>query len=122
MAGRLDESLPAIAATLDDEDSRVAAALREAVDAESGEIQVAAFVLDTLKSAAWATLHTSSFEDALIEIVNRGDDCDTVGAVTGALAGALYGADAIPPRWLDCLLLRERVVAAADGLADRAEA
>jgi len=122
MAGRLDEGLPAIAAALDEEDSRVANALRQAVEAEPGEIQVAAFVLDTLKSALWAVLHTSSFEDALIEIVNRGDDCDTVGAVTGALAGALYGADAIPSRWLECLLLRERVVAAAEGLADRADA
>jgi ADP-ribosyl-[dinitrogen reductase] hydrolase len=82
---------------------------------------VAAFVLDTLKAATWAVLHTSSFEDALIEIVNRGDDCDTVGAVTGALAGALYGADAIPSRWLECLLLRDRVAAAADALADRAD-
>lgn len=117
MAGRLEKSLPAIAAALDPEDSRVAGALREALEAEPGEIQVAAFVLDTLKAALWAVLRTHSFEEALIEIVNRGDDCDTVGAVTGALAGAVYGADAIPARWLAPLSVCDRVVAAADGLA-----
>ena len=117
LAGRLVESLPAIAAALDDEDARVAGVLREAAEADPGEIQVSAFVLDSLKAALWAVLHTGSFEEALIEIVNRGDDCDTVGAITGALAGARYGADAIPGRWLACLDVRERVVLAADGLA-----
>jgi len=32
-------------------------------------------------------------------VVNLGDDADTVGAVTGQLAGALYGSDAIPEDW-----------------------
>jgi len=109
-------------ATLDDEDVRVAAVLREAVEADPGEIQVSAFVLDSLKAALWAVLHTTSFDEALIEIVNRGDDCDTVGAVTGALAGALYGAGAIPERWLSCLDVRERVTAVADALAELAAA
>ena len=120
MADRLDEDLPAIAASLDAEDSRVSGALREAADAEPSEIHAGAFVLDSLKAAVWAVLHTSSFEGALVEIVNRGDDCDTVGAVAGALAGARYGAGAIPARWLEALLVRERVTAAADGLAERA--
>jgi ADP-ribosylglycohydrolase len=44
-------------------------------------------------------------------LVNMGDDSDTTGAVYGQLAGAHYGNDAIPRRWLDDLahpaLLRE---------------
>ena len=105
MAGRLSESLPAIAATLDDEAPQVAAALREAIGAEPDEIQPASFVLDSLRAAVWAVLHTTTFEGALVEIVNRGGDCDTVGAVAGALAGARYGAGAIPARWLEPLLV-----------------
>ena len=73
------------------------------VEAEPDEIHAAAFVLDSLRAAVWAVLHTTTFEGALVEIVNRGGDCDTVGAVAGALAGARYGADAIPARWLDAL-------------------
>ena len=79
-------------------------------------------MLDSLRAAVWAVLHTTTFESALVEIVNRGGDCDTVGAVAGALAGARYGAAAIPARWLEPLLVRERVTAVADDLADRADA
>ena len=65
-------------------------------------------------------LSSDSFEDAVVGAVNLGDDADTVGAVAGALAGALYGEADIPARWADVLLVRGRVLAAADGLADLA--
>ncbi|MEJ7651932.1 MAG: ADP-ribosylglycohydrolase family protein [Chloroflexia bacterium] len=60
-------------------------------------------VLDTLESALWAFENTDSLEEALVAAVNRGGDADTRGAVVGALAGARYGEDAIPERWLDLL-------------------
>ncbi len=44
-----------------------------------------------------------TFESALINVVNRGGDADTTGAILGMIAGALYGLDAIPPRWLEAL-------------------
>ena len=52
------------------------------------------------------------FEDCLIRVVNRGGDADTTGALVGALAGALYGLDAIPKRWLKTLQkdVREEIV------------
>jgi len=40
-------------------------------------------------------------EDAIVTAVNRGGDTDTIGAVTGALAGARFGSDSLPERWLD---------------------
>ena len=40
-----------------------------------------------------------SFADAVIRAVNLGGDADTVGAITGSLAGAYWGATAIPPLW-----------------------
>lgn len=46
--------------------------------------------------------------------VNVADDADTVGAVTGQLAAALYGMIAIPPRWLEKLAWRGRLNAAMD--------
>ena len=39
--------------------------------------------------------------------VNRGGDTDTVGAVTGALAGARFGSDSLPDRWLDTVEYRD---------------
>lgn len=59
------------------------------------------YVLDTLECSIWCLLHTDDFESALIRAVSLGGDSDTIGAVTGALAGAAYGLDAIPERWLD---------------------
>lgn len=118
--GDLRPQVAAIAAALDDEDSRVSASLRDAVEAEPAEIQSSAFVLDTLKTAVWSVLRTATFEEALILTVSLGNDADTNGAVTGALAGALYGAAAIPERWTTPLLERQRVIEAADRLADLA--
>jgi ADP-ribosyl-[dinitrogen reductase] hydrolase len=66
-----------------------------------------------LEAALWAVETTGSFEDALIAAVNLGHDADTVGAVTGQIAGARYGFEAIPQRWLDHLIglsdIKERI-------------
>ncbi len=117
LAGELRERLPLIADTIDDEDKRVSATLREAVEAEPEEVQSSAYVLDTLRTALWAVLRTASFEEAVVLAVNLGNDADTVGAVTGALAGAVHGEAGIPERWLDPLLVRGEATALADRLA-----
>jgi ADP-ribosyl-[dinitrogen reductase] hydrolase len=117
VAGDLAGSLEQVAAAYRDEDRRVSAALLEAPEAEPEEIHASAFVLDTLRTALWSVLRSQTFEEAVCLTVNLGDDADTSGAVTGALAGAVWGASGIPPRWTEALLLRERVTAAADRLA-----
>ena len=44
-----------------------------------------------------------SFEEAIIGAVNHGGDADTIAAITGSLAGAKFGYDAIPERWINQL-------------------
>jgi ADP-ribosyl-[dinitrogen reductase] hydrolase len=39
----------------------------------------------------------------LIAVVNQGGDADTTGALAGMLAGARYGVEQIPQRWLSGL-------------------
>ena len=39
-------------------------------------------------------------EKAILRAVNLGGDADTIGAMTGALAGAYHGAQALPERWV----------------------
>ncbi|MFC8914807.1 ADP-ribosylglycohydrolase family protein [Streptomyces sp. NPDC047821] len=56
-----------------------------------------------LGSAVWALRTTSTFEDALRAAIDLGGDTDTVAAVTGSLAGAYYGLEAIPVRWTEPL-------------------
>ncbi|MDQ0797362.1 ADP-ribosylglycohydrolase family protein [Streptomyces sp. B1I3] len=52
-----------------------------------------------LGTAVWALRTTTTFEDALAAAVDAGGDTDTVAAVTGGLAGAVYGIGAVPERW-----------------------
>lgn len=74
------------------------------------------FVVDTLNCALDAVARTSSLEDAIVRAVNLGGDADTVGAVAGGLAGAMYGYDSIPTRWREALdvCIRARLDAAAE--------
>ncbi|GGV84983.1 ribosylglycohydrolase [Streptomyces nigrescens] len=52
-----------------------------------------------LGSAVWALRTTAGYEEAVRAAIDLGGDTDTVAAVTGGLAGAYYGLDAIPARW-----------------------
>ncbi|MEV0226724.1 ADP-ribosylglycohydrolase family protein [Streptomyces sp. NPDC050704] len=56
-----------------------------------------------LGSAVWALRATDSYEGAVRAAVDLGGDTDTVAAVTGGLAGAVYGVGAIPERWVEPL-------------------
>ncbi|OQA88102.1 MAG: ADP-ribosyl-(dinitrogen reductase) glycohydrolase [bacterium ADurb.Bin236] len=64
-----------------------------------------------------AVRHSASFEDALVEAVNAGGDSDAVGAMTGAMSGALHGFSSIPERWLKGLANRKQLTARAQALA-----
>lgn len=61
------------------------------------------YVVDTWCNVIDALTETQSFADAIISAINRGGDADTIGAITGGLAGACYGYSAIPKRWIECL-------------------
>ncbi|MDO8989718.1 MAG: ADP-ribosyl-[dinitrogen reductase] hydrolase [Sideroxyarcus sp.] len=58
------------------------------------------YVVDTLQAVFQGFFDTDNFRDCLIDVVNRGGDADTTGAIAGMLAGALYGLDEIPEVWL----------------------
>jgi ADP-ribosyl-[dinitrogen reductase] hydrolase len=81
------------------------------------DVSSSGFVTATLDAALWSVAGTGSFEEALVLAVNLGDDADTVGAVAGQIAGASYGASAIPERWLRNLAWRERIEDLAMDLA-----
>lgn len=56
-----------------------------------------------LGSAVWALRTTSGFEEAVRAAVDLGGDTDTVAAVTGGLAGAVYSVGGVPQPWTDAL-------------------
>jgi ADP-ribosylglycohydrolase len=63
------------------------------------DIHSSGYVLHTLEASIWCLLTTTNYKDAVLKAVNLGGDTDTTAAVTGALAGLLYGIDDIPPAW-----------------------
>jgi ADP-ribosyl-[dinitrogen reductase] hydrolase len=65
--------------------------------------RASAYIVDTVQTVLYYVLKTRSFEECLVQVVNRGDDADTTGALAGMLCGARYGVDAIPSRWLRAL-------------------
>ncbi len=67
---------------------------------DEDEIQSSGYVLHTLEASIWCLLKTNNYKDAVLKAVNLGNDTDTTGAVTGGLAGLLYGLDDIPKKWL----------------------
>nr|NIQ95301.1 ADP-ribosyl-[dinitrogen reductase] hydrolase [Desulfuromonadales bacterium]NIR34115.1 ADP-ribosyl-[dinitrogen reductase] hydrolase [Desulfuromonadales bacterium]NIS41571.1 ADP-ribosyl-[dinitrogen reductase] hydrolase [Desulfuromonadales bacterium] len=62
--------------------------------------QATAYVVDTLQTVFHYLFTTADFEECLVGVVNQGGDADTTGAIAGMIAGAFYGVDAIPRRWL----------------------
>lgn len=77
------------------------------------DVSSSGYVVHSLEAALWCVARTASFADAVILAANLGDDADTVAAITGQLAGAIYGLSGIPPQWLATLAWRKRLEAAA---------
>jgi len=74
------------------------------------------YVVESLEAALWAFSRSHSFREGCLLAANLGDDADTTAAVYGQLAGAYYGASAIPAGWLEKLALREKIEALAEEL------
>lgn len=66
-------------------------------------IHSSGYVVHTLEAALYCLNTTHSFAECVLKAVNLGEDTDTVGAVTGALAGIFYGEKAIPAAWRLCI-------------------
>jgi len=58
------------------------------------------YVVDTVQTVLHCHTQHSTFEEAVVAAVNQGDDADTTGALVGMLAGARWGAAALPRHWL----------------------
>ena len=80
------------------------------------EITGSGYVVKTLEAALWAFEGAADFREAVLRVVNLGNDADTTGAVCGQLAGAYWGDGGIPPEWLEGLARRELIEGALAGL------
>ena len=88
--------------------------------AEAGPVSEAAAQVNNtagsaLSAAFWAFSSTDNYRDAVLRAANVGGNSDVVAAVCGQLAGAHYGATAIPQSWRSGLMEKDLI----EGIADR---
>jgi ADP-ribosyl-[dinitrogen reductase] hydrolase len=80
------------------------------------DIRSSAYVIDTLDAALWSVWNTDNFRDAILLAVNLGGDAASVAAVTGQLAGALYGLKSIPSTWQTSVAKADEIKMLANNL------
>ena len=81
------------------------------------KIRSSGYVVHTLEAAMWSVARTGNFRNAVLLAANLADDADTVAAVTGQLAGAIYGLSGIPTDWLERIAWKDQLLDTAERLA-----
>jgi len=81
------------------------------------QIRGTGYVVDSLEAALWCFYQSNTFEDAILQAANLGDDADTTAAICGQIAGAYYGESQIPVKWLERLFMRTEITDLADKLS-----
>ena len=84
------------------------------------EIRSTGYVAHSLEAALWCVDRTTAYRDAVLMAANLGEDADTTAAITGQLAGALYGASGIPEIWVSRVAWGEQIRVKAATLVGRA--
>lgn len=82
------------------------------------------YVADTLRAVCQAIDNNDGFAAVLTDVVNRGGDADTTGAIAGMVMGALVGETALPAEWRRAVkgAVRGEAVRLACGLIELAPA
>lgn len=114
LGGALADAPTAAVAGIDQEELRnvilgASSTPREAVAAGG-------FVLETVGAAFWALGNFPEARSMIEQGVALGEDADSTGAVIGAMAGAHFGAAALPARWRDNVQFRDELLLEADRL------
>ena len=86
-------------------DGKLLNAVQGAAEAvPDGYVHQQGWVLTAFRNALWQLVHAPNLEEGVIDTVMRGGDTDTNAAICGALLGAVWGRNAIPAQWSECVL------------------
>ncbi|CCQ33867.1 thiamine-phosphate pyrophosphorylase protein [Halorhabdus tiamatea SARL4B] len=108
LRGEEDPLADALAQVDEDAPDELVESLRLVPDLiDDSDLETSGYVVHTLQTALYDALAADSAEEAIVSAVNRGGDSDTIGAVAGAVAGARFGKESLPNRWLEQLESRE---------------
>lgn len=80
------------------------------------QINSSGYVVDSLEAAVWGLLTTDTYKDALLKVVNLGEDTDTIAAIAGGLGALYYGYEGIPAEWIEVVQRREWIEEVCKGM------
>jgi ADP-ribosyl-[dinitrogen reductase] hydrolase len=83
---------------------------------DESEISSSGYVVSSLEASMWSFLRTENFKDAVLKSVNLGEDTDTIGSITGGIAGLYYGNNSIPVEWIEKIARKEDIIDLSDRL------
>lgn len=81
----------------------------EIFDLKEDDILSGGYVLTSLEASLYSFINSTNYKDAVLTAVNLGNDTDTIGMITGGLAGLYYGYDNIPKEWIETLINKELI-------------
>lgn len=79
-------------------------------------VRASGYVAHSLEAALWCVGRTDNFRDAILLAANLREDADTTAAITGQLAGAIYGLSGIDPEWIGKLHDEQAIATVAKDL------
>ncbi|HNL83946.1 MAG TPA: ADP-ribosylglycohydrolase family protein [Chitinophagales bacterium] len=82
-------------------------------------IYTSGYVIHTLEASIWCIINSNSYKESVLKAVNMGSDSDTTGAVTGGLAGILYGFENIPKDWINKIAKSKEIYLLAQRLEEK---
>lgn len=66
-------------------------------------------------------MNSNSYEETVLKAVNLGSDTDTTAAISGGLAGIIYGYEAIPTEWREVLTRKNAIFELCTKLSEKYE-
>lgn len=74
---------------------------------QEDQIRSSGYVVDSLEAAVWGLLTTDNYRDAMLKVVNLGEDTDTIAAIAGGLGALYYGYEGMPAEWIEVVQKKE---------------
>ena len=74
------------------------------------DIKSSGYVIDTLESCIWCFLTTNNYKEAILKAINLGGDADTIGAITGSIAGLYYKENILKDKWCNSIINLEEIL------------
>jgi ADP-ribosyl-[dinitrogen reductase] hydrolase len=82
---------------------------KDIIKIDRDKIRSSGYVIHSLEASIWCLFQNDNYKDCVLQAVNLGEDTDTTAAITGGLAGILFGLDSVPEQWKESIVKKEEI-------------